>query len=154
MENENLNLNETPADAKPVLAEVAVYNEDALLTMSERMQSNELDLIITSPPYFNARDYSQYKSVQDYLAQMKEIFTMAYDRLKESRMCVVNISPVLVQAARNAVSKKKIIKLRLNMFLPPSYLVIFQNVLSSCNNFYGAIIYRKLFIGDSGAIYC
>ena len=73
--------------AKPLLAEVAVFNEDALLTMSERMQSNELDLILTSPPYFNARDYSQYKSVQDYLAQMKEIFTMAYDRLKESRMC-------------------------------------------------------------------
>ena len=84
-------------DSKPMLAEVAVFNEDALLTMSERMQSNELDLILTSPPYFNARDYSQYKSVQDYLAQMKDIFIMAYDRLKESRMCVVNISPVLVE---------------------------------------------------------
>jgi tRNA1(Val) A37 N6-methylase TrmN6 len=58
---------EALAFAKPMLAEVAVFNEDALLTMSERMQSNELDLILTSPPYYNARDYSQYKSVQDYL---------------------------------------------------------------------------------------
>ena len=73
-----------------------IYCESNLDTMS-RMPDNYIDLIVTSPPYFNARDYSQYKSVQDYLAQMKEIFTMAYDRLKESRMCVVNISPVLVE---------------------------------------------------------
>lgn len=67
------NIDVSPTFGNTVLAEVAVFNEDALLTMSERMQSNELDLILTSPPYFNARDYSQYKSVQDYLAQMKEL---------------------------------------------------------------------------------
>ena len=99
---------EALAFAKPMLAEVAVFNEDALLTMSERMQSNELDLILTSPPYFNARDYSQYKSVQDYLAQMKEIFTMAYDRLKESRMCVINISPVLVEREKRSKQSYRI----------------------------------------------
>ena len=38
--------------AKPMLAEVAVYNEDCRQTM-ERLQSNSLDLIVTSPPYFN-----------------------------------------------------------------------------------------------------
>jgi len=99
---------EALAFAKPMLAEVAVFNEDALLTMSERMQSNELGLILTSPPYFNARDYSQYKSVQDYLTQMKEIFTMAYDRLKESRMCVVNISPVLVEREKRSKQSYRI----------------------------------------------
>jgi len=67
-----------------------------------------LDLILTSPPYFNARDYSQYKSVQDYMAQMKEIFTMAYDRLKESRMCVVNISTVLVKREKRSKQSYRI----------------------------------------------
>ena len=91
----------------PLLAEVAVYNEDCLHTMS-RMQSNELSLIVTSPPYFNARDYSQYKSVQDYMAQMKEVFTMAYDKLKESRMCVINVSPVLVEREKRSKQSYRI----------------------------------------------
>ena len=88
------NLHVSKGIAKPLLAEVAVYNEDCRQTM-ERLQSNSLDLIVTSPPYFNARDYSQYNSVQDYMATMKEIFTLAFDKMKESRMVVVNISPVL-----------------------------------------------------------
>jgi DNA modification methylase len=48
---------ESRNDGNTVLAEVAVYNEDCRQTM-ERLQSNSLDLIVTSPPYFNARDYS------------------------------------------------------------------------------------------------
>jgi DNA modification methylase len=93
--------------AKPMLAEVAVYNEDCRQTM-ERLQSNSLDLIVTSPPYFNARDYSQYNSVQDYMATMKEIFTLAFDKMKESRMVVVNISPVLVEREKRSKQSYRI----------------------------------------------
>lgn len=50
---------EALAFAKPMLAEVAVFNEDTLPYYVGKDQSNELDLIITSPPYFNAKDYSQ-----------------------------------------------------------------------------------------------
>jgi DNA modification methylase len=84
-----------------------IYNESNLETMA-KMPDCFVDLILTSPPYFNARDYSQYKSVKDYLAQMKEIFTMAYDRVKESRMCVVNISPVLVERERRSKQSYRI----------------------------------------------
>jgi len=48
------------------------------------------------PPYYNAKDYIQYKDVSDYMNQMKTIFSSIYNKIKESRMVVVNISPVLV----------------------------------------------------------
>lgn len=73
-----------------------LFNEDCRDTML-RMGSNTIDLIVTSPPYFNAKDYSQYESIKSYMSEMKEIFTLVYDKLKESRMCIINISPVLVK---------------------------------------------------------
>ncbi len=78
-----------------------IYNENCLDTMA-RMPEGFVDLVVTSPPYFNAMDYSQYDSVYDYMTKMKEIFTMAYDKIKESRICVVNISPVLVKRKKRS----------------------------------------------------
>lgn len=92
----NPNIKLMPACSKPLLAAVVVHNEDCVTTM-ERMSDNSLDLIVTSPPYFNAKDYSQYESVLDYMKQMENIFTVAFEKMKQSRMCIVNISPVLVQ---------------------------------------------------------
>lgn len=71
------------------------YNENCLSTI-DRFEDGSIDLVITSPPYFNARDYSQYSDISDYMDQMEEIFTNIYSKLKESRMCIINISPVLV----------------------------------------------------------
>jgi DNA modification methylase len=42
------------------------------------------------------------------MATMKEIFTMAFDKLKESRMCVVNISPVLVEREKRSKQSYRI----------------------------------------------
>ena len=72
-----------------------IYNESCLDTMS-RLEDNSIDLVITSPPYYNARSYVEYKDVGDYMNQMKTIFSSIHNKIKESRMVVVNISPVLV----------------------------------------------------------
>ena len=71
-----------------------IFNESCLDTMS-RMEDNYLDLVVTSPPYFNAREYSQYESVKTYMDTMKAIFTEVERTLKECRFCAVNISPVI-----------------------------------------------------------
>lgn len=84
-----------------------IYNEDCKVTLN-RMITNSLDLVITSPPYFNAKDYSQYINVQDYMKQMKDIFSLVYDKLKESRMCVINISPVLVEREKRSKQSYRI----------------------------------------------
>ena len=68
---------------------------DCLERLNE-IQNETVDLTVTSPPYFNAKEYSQYSSVQEYMRQMQEIFSLVYQKTKKSRMCVVNISPVLV----------------------------------------------------------
>ena len=54
-----------------------------------------IGLTFTSPPYLNAREYSQYSNVDEYMATMKGIFEQIFLKTKPSRMCVVNISPVL-----------------------------------------------------------
>jgi len=80
-----------------------IHNENCLDTMA-RMEDNFIDLLVTSPPYFNAKEYSQYDSVSEYMKQMKAIFLSAERVMKKGRMCVVNISPVLV--AREKRSKQ------------------------------------------------
>lgn len=84
-----------------------LYNEDCKDTM-KKMDNNLLDLVITSPPYLNVKDYSQYKSIEDYMVQMKEIFTILYNKVKESRMCVINISPVLVKREKRSKQSYRI----------------------------------------------
>ena len=83
-----------------------IYNKSC--AKMEEIENNSIDLTVTSPPYFNARDYSQYKSVQDYMAQMREIFRLVYSKIKESRMCVVNISPVLVEREKRSKQSYRI----------------------------------------------
>jgi len=80
---------------------VELHNEDCKQTIG-KMLDNSIDLIVTSPPYFNAKDYSQYSSIKEYMTQMKEIFSLAHNKLKESRMCVIIISPVLVKRAKRS----------------------------------------------------
>jgi len=84
-----------------------IYNEDCLNTMA-RMQDGAIDLTVTSPPYFNARSYSQYETVSKYIDVMDSIFNEIYRVLKPNRMCVVNISPVLVPRAKRSESSKRI----------------------------------------------
>lgn len=45
----------------------------------DKMKRGVVNLIITSPPYFNAREYSQWKTYQDYLNFMSIFFDKAYD---------------------------------------------------------------------------
>lgn len=63
-----------------------------------------IDLVVTSPPYFNAKDYIEYYSIQEYFGKMRSIFIQIERVLKKSRMCVINISPVLI--SRGARSKQ------------------------------------------------
>lgn len=74
-----------------------------------------IHLCFTSPPYFNARDYSFYESYQDYLNKMKEIFTQIHRVLEEGRFFVLNTSPVLIaRESRQHQSKRLAIPFHLN----------------------------------------
>ncbi|MCY3916096.1 MAG: DNA methyltransferase [Chloroflexi bacterium] len=55
-----------------------------------------IHLTFTSPPYYNARDYSIYKSYQQYLDFLGEVFEAVHRITKEGRFLLINTSPVIV----------------------------------------------------------
>ena len=39
----------------------------------KNMKSETIDLMVTSPPYYNARKYSQWKNINEYMQDMEKI---------------------------------------------------------------------------------
>ena len=70
----------------------------------KKMEEGSVHLTWTSPPYYNAKSYSNWPSYVDYLSFIEETFRETYRVTKEGRMCVVNISPVIVP--RNSRSEE------------------------------------------------
>ena len=61
----------------------------------EQMHADSIDLIVTSPPYYNAKEYTQYESYNEYLGVMTDCFEAMHRVLKDGRHMVVNTSPVI-----------------------------------------------------------
>lgn len=72
-----------------------IFHEDCSLTLA-KMPENHLDLVVTSPPYFNVKDYVEYESYTSYLDELRAIFTEVYRTVKVGRMVAVNISSILI----------------------------------------------------------
>ncbi len=74
----------------------------------EEMPAESVDLIFTSPPYFNARpEYSEYEEYDEYLFKMRQIIRRCHRVLVDGRFFAINISPVLLRrASRNESSKR------------------------------------------------
>ncbi len=72
------------------------------------MPAESVDLIFTSPPYFNARpEYSEYEAYDEYLFKMRQIIRKCHRVLAEGRFFVINIAPVLLRrASRNESSRR------------------------------------------------
>jgi len=72
------------------------------------IQNLKVDLFVTSPPYYNAREYSQWETVNDYMNDMKIIFTKAYQCLKNHKYIVVNVGDVTSQVGKAKWSVRKL----------------------------------------------
>ena len=84
-----------------------IYNTDCKEGLA-KLESNTIDLCITSPPYYNAKEYSQWETYEDYLKEMKEIFIKVFNVLKEGRMCCVNISVIIEPRKKRSEESKRI----------------------------------------------
>jgi len=51
-------------------------------------------LMVTSPPYYNAREYSQWKDMKAYLDDMREIIRESYRVLDNHRVFVFNVGDI------------------------------------------------------------
>jgi DNA modification methylase len=68
-----------------------------------------IDLVFTSPPYFNARpDYTDYVAYEDYLAKIREILEQCHRLLAEGRFFVMNVAPVLLRRANRSEASRRI----------------------------------------------
>lgn len=73
----------------------------------KELEDESVHLTCTSPPYYNAREYSTWSTYQDYLDFLKDIFFEVLRITQPGRMCVVNLSPVIeARESRSHESKR------------------------------------------------
>ena len=64
------------------------------LDLMRGMKSESIHLMVTSPPYYNARDYSQWHNLDEYLNDMKEIIQECYRVLDNHHPFVFNVGDI------------------------------------------------------------
>lgn len=85
---------------------VGLGDSEALL---REMPAESVDLIFTSPPYYNARpEYVEYLSYEEYLLKIRKIIHECHRVLNEGRFFVINISPVLIRRSSRSEASKRL----------------------------------------------
>lgn len=64
------------------------------LNVLKNMKSESIACMVTSPPYYNARDYSKWNNLQEYLKDMREIIKESYRVLDNHRVFVWNVGDI------------------------------------------------------------
>jgi len=64
-------------------------------------------LTFTSPPYYNARDYSIYQSYDEYLSFLEKVFKEVHRITKEGRFFILNTSPIIIPRISRQHSSKR-----------------------------------------------
>lgn len=72
------------------IGKATIINGDALSVM-RGMKSNSIDGAVTSPPYYNAKEYSQWGNIYCYLYDMYNISAELYRILKPGSVYLFNI---------------------------------------------------------------
>lgn len=89
------------------MKDIELWQGDCLNKL-KLFKTENLDLVVTSPPYFNAREYSQWETVDEYMEDMKDIFTEVYKHLKNHRYCIVNVGDITCQIDKSKWSTRKL----------------------------------------------
>ena len=113
LENRLLGRKESRVDKKEAGPKISMLRNTIGLgdseTLLKELPSESIDLIFTSPPYFNAKpEYQEYLSYEEYLLKMKKIIHECHRVLNEGRFFVINISPVLLRRASRSEASKRI----------------------------------------------
>ncbi len=69
--------------------------------------NESVHLTFTSPPYYNARDYSIYSSYQEYLSLLEQVFKEVHRITKEGRFFLLNTSPIIIPRVGRQYSSKR-----------------------------------------------
>jgi len=100
----------------PKLKNVTV-NADVLDVLN-LIKEESFHLTFTSPPYYNARDYSFYSSYKEYLEFLRKVFKETHRLTKNGRFLIVNTSPIIIpRVSRKHSSKRYPIPFDIHNFL-------------------------------------
>lgn len=83
-----------------------VVNADVLEVL-KFVPDESIHLTFTSPPYYNARDYSIYPSYLAYLEFLEKVFIETHRITKEGRFLIVNTSPIIIPRVSRSHSSKR-----------------------------------------------
>jgi len=90
----------------PLRNTIAHGNSQQIL---EDIPAESVDLIFTSPPYFNAKpEYSDYVNYEEYLLSIRKVIQKCHRVLGSGRFFVMNTSPVLIRRANRNESSRRI----------------------------------------------
>jgi DNA modification methylase len=74
------------------------------------VEENSVGLVVTSPPYFSAKDYGydldysfDLASYDKYLEFLREVFTECHRTLKKGRFIIVNTSNIIVMTSKQRI---------------------------------------------------
>ena len=85
-----------------------IIQGDAAETLAE-LPAESVDLVFTSPPYFNARpDYTEYAAYGDYLSKIGRVVAQCHRLLSEGRFFVINVAPVLLRRASRSEASRRL----------------------------------------------
>lgn len=78
-----------------------------VLKILKQVQDESVHLTFTSPPYYNARDYSIYQSYSEYLEFLRDVFAQVHRVTKEGRFFILNTSPIIIPRVSRQHSSKR-----------------------------------------------
>lgn len=75
----------------------------------QELPANSVDLVFTSPPYYNARpEYADYITYDEYLLKLRKVIHNVHRVLSEGRFFVMNIAPVLIRRTSRGEASRRI----------------------------------------------
>jgi len=95
-----------PHPTSPDFLKDTVINGDVRKVL-KHVPDESVHLTFTSPPYYNARDYSIYVSYNAYLDFLMEVFNEVHRITKEGRFLIVNTSPIIIPRVSRAHASKR-----------------------------------------------
>ena len=106
MFKEKFNITETMhADSPDFMKNTVVLGD--VLKIIKYVPDDSIHLTFTSPPYYNAREYSIYSNYEEYLTFLEQVFKELHRITKEGRFFILNTSPVIIpRAGRKYASRR------------------------------------------------
>ncbi|OGY63190.1 MAG: restriction endonuclease subunit M [Candidatus Harrisonbacteria bacterium RIFCSPLOWO2_02_FULL_41_11] len=93
-------------DEFPAYLKNTIVQGDVVETL-KHVPDDSIHLTFTSPPYYNARDYSIYQSYDEYLRFLEEVFKEVHRITKEGRFFVLNTSPIIIPRISRAHASRR-----------------------------------------------